>query len=231
MTGRRAMPALSLAALALSALLAGCSSSGSSDLGRIAELAKQSILPSEPLPPPVELTRAELNQIPYATIALSLDGGPRSYLVPLADNGGYLTYLDANRRGLVMLGGAVTGTRALGQDLRGVRHDPRDPIAFPKPLAGWPAELFRDYQYAVRDGAFYRVTLGCSFQRVAAETVEIAEIDFDLVRVGETCTNAARQVTNTYWVEEDTGFIWKSVQWLGPELGQATVEIIRPYGG
>lgn len=223
--------ARSIAALALGALLAGCSSSGSSDLGRMTALAGQSLFPAEPQATPRELTRAELDRIPYATIALSFTGGPRSFIVPLADNGGYLTYQDANRRGLVMLGGAVTETLALGEDLQGVHHDRRDPIAYPKPLAEWPRRVFRDYQFTVRDGADYRVTLDCIFQKVSAETVEIVEIAFDLVRVSETCTNAARQVTNTYWVEEDTGFIWKSQQWLGPQLGQATVEVIRPYGG
>jgi len=220
-----------IAAVALGAVLAGCSSSGTSDLGMVTTLAKQSLFPVEPPAPPRELTRAELDQIPYATIALSFDGGPRSFIVPLADNGGYLTYQDANRRGLVMLGGAVTGTLALGEDLRAVHHDRRDPIAYSKPLAEWPQQVFRDYQFTVRDGADYRVTLDCVFQKVAAERVEIIEVSFDLVRMSETCTNAARQVTNTYWVEADTGFVWKSEQWLGPQLGQATVEIVRPYGG
>ena len=219
------------AALAAALIGAACSSEGPQDLDRIAALAKQSLLPAETAAPVRELTRAELDQIPYATIALSLGGGPRSFIVPLADNGGYLTYQDANRRGLVMLGGAVTGTLALGGDLRTVQHDRHDPVAYPQPLADWPGRVFRDYQFKARDGAEYRITLDCMFQTVAAETVEIVEIAFDLVRVSEICTNAARQVTNTYWVEADTGFIWKSEQWLGPRLGQATIEIIRPYGG
>lgn len=219
------------AALAAALIGAGCSSEGPQDLDRIAALARQSLLPAAPAMPSRELTRAELDQIPYATIALSFHGGPRSFIVPLADNGGYLTYQDASRRGLVMLGGAVTGTLALGGDLRAVHHDRQDPVAYPKPLAAWPGRVFRDYQFTARDGAEYRVTLDCVFQTVAAETIEIVEIAFDLVRVSETCTNASRQVTNTYWVEADTGFIWKSEQWLGPRLGQATVEIIRPYGG
>ncbi len=220
-----------LAALAAALLGAGCSSEGPQDLDRIAALAKQSLLPAETAAPVRELTRAELDRIPYATIALSFGGGPRSFIVPLADNGGYLTYQDANRRGLVMLGGAVTGTLALGGDLRRVRHDRSDPVAYPQPLAAWPRRVFRDYQFTARDGADYRITLDCAFQTVAAETVEIVEIAFDLVRVSETCTNAARQVTNTYWIEAETGFAWKSVQWLGPHLGRATIEIIRPYGG
>ena len=230
MTARgRALRVLTIAALAGG--LAGCASSGDTNLQQIGALAQVSIFGPEETAPQPEMTRAQLDLIPFATIALSFDGGPRTFLVPLADNGGYLNYLDASRRGLVMLGGAVTATKALGQDLKAVRHHRGDPIARPTPLADWPLHLYRDYQFRQRDGAAYSITLSCVFERVARERVEIVEIGFDVVRVSETCTNAARSVTNTYWVEAETGFIWKSDQWLGPHLGQATVEIIRPYSG
>ena len=218
-------------ALYLAAGLAACSSGGDNTFTRLGALAKVSFLGPEEAPVTRDLTRAELNQIPYATIALSFEGGPRSYLVPLADNGGYLTYLDQNGRGLVMLGGAVTATKALGPDLRGVRHHRDDPVARVTLLADWPQTLYRDYQYAKRDGEEYSITLACVFERLARESIDIAEITFDVVRVSEVCTNSVRQVTNTFWVEEDTGFVWKSEQWLGPHLQRATIEIIRPYGG
>lgn len=219
-------------AFAALTLAAACSSGGDNQFQRLGGLTKAAIFgPGEAPPPQPELTRAELNQIPSATIALIVDDAPRAYLVPLADNGGYLNYLDAAGHGVIMFGGAVTGTQAFGKDLEAVRHDRRDPVAHPTPLANWPTQVYRDYQLAVRDGADYSITLSCVFDRIVAETIEIVEIDFDLVRIAETCTNARRQVVNTYWVEEDTGFIWKSTQWLGPSLGQVTVEIIRPYSG
>lgn len=220
-----------LVLLLAAGLLAGCSSKGESNFQRLGSLAKTSFLGADEKAPARELTRADLDQIPYATIALSFDGGPRTFLVPLADNGGYLTYMDQNRRGLVMKGGAVTASKALGEDLRAVRHHRDDPVARQMPLAAWPTSLYRDYQFRKRDGVTYSVTLACVFERLARETIEIVELSFDVVRISEICTNAARQVVNTYWVEEDTGFIWKSRQWLGPHLEPATVEIIRPYSG
>jgi hypothetical protein len=226
----RGLRALGLA-LAIAGGLAGCSSSGDSSFRQLGALAKVSIFGAEEIEPRPELTRAQLTEIPSATIALSFGDGPRTFLVPLADNGGYLNYLDSGGHGLVMLGGAVTGTQALGQDLDAVRHHPEDPIAHPTPVADWPGQVYRDYQFAQRDGAAYSINLACVFERLVRETIEIVEIDFEVVRISEVCTNAKRQVVNTYWVEADTGFIWKSEQWLGPHLEQATVEIIRPYGG
>jgi hypothetical protein len=234
--GRRSLltpgltPGLALGlALAMAGGLAACSSTGDNTVGKVGALARVSIFGAEEAAPTPELTREQLNQIPSATIALIFGDGPRTFLVPLADNGGYLNYFDSGGHGLVMLRGAVTGTQGLGQDLDAVRHQADDPIAHPTPVADWPGQVYRDYQYSERSGAEYSITLSCMFERLVSETIEIVEIDFDVVRISEICTNARRQITNTYWVEADTGFIWKSQQWLGPNLTQATIEIIRPY--
>ena len=219
-------------ALAVAGGLAACSDTGTqNNFLRLGALAKASFIPAEEPARPPELTRAQLNEIPFATIALRLGDGPRTFLVPLADNGGYLNYLGAGGRGLVMLEGAVAGTQSLGQDLQAGRYQPNDPVAHPTPVAGWPGRVWRDYQFAQRSGAEYSITLACVFERLVRETIEIVEIDFEVVRISEVCTNARRQVINTYWVEAETGFIWKSTQWLGPHLEPVTIEIIRPYSG
>lgn len=217
-------------ALALALALGTCSSGGPTYLERLGGVIKTTIAPPKPRPPR-ELTRAELDEIPYATITVAFGESARAILVPLADNGGYLDYRDASNRGIRLLGGAVAGTEGLGLNLEAVRHDRRDPVAHPVPLADWPGQVFREYQYRVREAEDYGITLACTYQVVARETVEIVEIDFDLARVSEVCTNQARQVINTYWVEEETGFIWKSEQWLNPAIGHARIEVIRPYAG
>ncbi len=228
--GAASRAASQAAALALGLALAACSSAGPGVLQRLGETLVEEVGPRE-APARRELTRAELNEIPYATIAVSRADSPRAFLVPLADNAGYLDYRDSSGRSVRMLGGAVVGSEGLVYDLEALRLDQRDPVAHPTPLAAWPAHLHREYQYRVHETGDYGITLACTYQPVARETIEIVEISYDLMRVSETCTNQRRQVTNTYWVEEDTGFIWKSEQWLGPELGHLTVEIIRPYGG
>jgi len=92
-------------ALAIAGGLAGCTSTGDNTFRRLGALAKASYFGAEEPERPPELTRAQLNEIPFATIALTFGDGPRTFLVPLADNGGYLNYLGSGGRGLVMLGG------------------------------------------------------------------------------------------------------------------------------
>jgi hypothetical protein len=146
-------------------------------------------------------------------------------------NGATVDYRDASNRSIRLRGGALAATAGLGVDLAAVRFAEDDPIAHPTPLAEWPARVFREYQYLAQSGPPYGITLACAYQRVASETIEIIEVLFDVVRVTETCTNQARQVVNTYWVEEANGFIWRSEQWVGPKIGHVTIEIIRPFAG
>lgn len=220
------------APLLLALAIAACSSEPNDVSARFGQFALETVLPeglfgdeTAPAPQP---TRAELDRIPSAMIALSNAIGPRAFVVPLADNGGYVTYLDANRRGVVLQGGAIVGTLSYGIALNGVRNAASDPIAYPRPLAEWPGEVRRAYEYRQRDGADYIVALTCTYERGVRERIEIVERSYTVTRIAETCANRARNVVNTYWVADD-GFIWKSRQWVAPKTEPLTLEVIRPY--
>lgn len=225
MTRRTAGTAATLLMLALAG---ACSSAGPSYLERLGGALRATVAPAEP-EPPRERTRAELNEIPYATIGVTFAGGGRAFVVGRTVNGEIVDYRDASNRSVRLRGGALAGTEGLGVDLAAVRFAPEDPIAHPTALTDWPESVFREYRIHARSAPPYGITLACAYQRVAAETIEIVEILFDVVRVSEVCTNQARQVINTYWVEAETGFIWRSKQWVGPQIGHVTIDIIRPY--
>ena len=223
---------IATAALFLAVSLTACTSEDERPLGAYGDLgrivAETVAGPAEP-PPAREWTRAELDEIASAAIALSFEDTGRTVLVPLSDAGGYVTYQDRNRRGVRLHGGAVAGTLGFGQDLLAVRHQLDDPVADPTPLADWPGQVDREYQYRLRELANFSITVTCVFDRVVREEIEIVELRYDTIRIVETCRNARRSFENTYWAEPDTGFIWKSRQWTGPNIRPVTVEIIRPY--
>lgn len=226
---RRVAGALALAGLA------ACSSSGDSTPERLAPLIQQSVLgdllgTEEAPPAPPVFTRAQLNEVPFATIAVKDDDGNRAYVVPVSDNGGYLVYQDAARSGVIMRGGLVTATQGQSYDLQAVRHAADDPIVTPTPVAEWPQRVFRNYQFNLYGGAKdFQITTSCRYEAVARERIEIVELFFDTVRMVETCSNTERSFQNTYWADPNSGFIWKSRQWLGPRRGFMEIEIIRPY--
>lgn len=223
-------------ALVLTIFVGACSSGGDSTGERLRPILEQTILggtifgDDESAPEPPIFTRAQLNEVPFATIALRDAKGNRSYVVPVADNGGYLNYQDAARRSLIMRGGLITATQGLSYNMSAVRHAVEDPIVTPTPVAEWPETVFRSYQFKLMGGARdFAITTSCIYTLGQRERIEIVELFFNTVRVDETCSNTQRTFTNSYWADPDTGFIWRSVQWIGPRQEPMNVEIIRPY--
>lgn len=212
-------------------MLAACTSDGSSAAERLGPALEAVIFGEEEPPAPPVLTRAQLAQIPFATLAISTPGEPRSYVAAVANNDGFVVYQDQARRSVVLEGGLLVGTGGLGYNLSAIKHQMDDPVARQTPLADWPGGVVRNYQFALKAAEDFQVTVTCSFQVVARERIEIVELFFQVARVEETCGNGKRTFTNTYWVAPETGFIWKSVQWLGPRQPDPFVlEIIRPIG-
>lgn len=221
-----------LFALTVLGLLTGCSSDGSTAAERLGPLAEDLIFGKDaPDEPPKELTRAELAQVPFATVAISTPDSPRAFVAAVANNKGFVSYQDQTRRSIVLEGGLLVATHGLGYNLSAVKHQSTDPVARQTPLADWPGQLVRNYQFALTGAEDYDITVNCALSQIARERIEIVELFFDVVRVNETCSNGKSSFTNTYWVEPETGFIWKSVQWIGPRQPELfTLEIIRPIG-
>lgn len=210
--------------------LAGCSSRGNTIFEQMGPILQEQILgDGEAAPPPPQPTRAQLNEIPYPTISLRVGDAPPTHVVAVADNGGFLVYQDTARRGIVMEDGLITATHGLGYNLDAVAHERGDPIAGRMPVPEWPSSVSRSYRFSIRGQQQYEIGVVCAFKRGVREIIEIVEVRLEVVRVDETCRNSTRSFVNTYWAAPDSGFIWKSQQWVGPRLEPMTVEIIRPY--
>lgn len=224
------------AALALLAGMAGCGPGnefGGLSRNVTADLRTQVLATLgaevEAPPPP---SRAELEALGFATIFVRLPAAPGGApFIALVENRGRVTYVSGDRRSITLEGGQVTGTNALGTDLAGYRSDPAvDPVLRPRPPAAWPAEVTRVYRF--RDGlgrSFTRAAL-CRPVVAAEEAVDVFGVTLTLTPVEEACRTAAHAFVNRYWIETETGRVWKAEQWLGPESGTLSYEVVRPFG-
>lgn len=225
MTRGRRIAGLGLALLA-GAVLSAC---GDTDAARFANVVRASLTgPDEAAREP---TRAELDQVSLAMIAVRPEGAPRSsFLTATTVNEDYVTYYTPAGRSLTFKGGAIAGHRGLSHDLMGFNSSPNDPLVTPTPLADWPDRVDRVFQLRGGDGKIVTRAVVCAPIRGEAVKLEIKEIVFDVVEVEDRCRSGALAFSNRYWVAADTGFVWKSVQWTGPDIYPLAVEIIRPFG-
>ena len=220
---------LASAFLALS--VAACTSGGESAFERLRPQVEALVLGSEAEAPAAapEITRAQLNEIPFATISVQTGDLPKAFVVAVADNNGLVLYKGQGRRAMVFDGALLVATKGLSYDLSSVKHQLDDPVVSPRPVSNWPGQMTRAYQFSLQGRDDYEITVICTPQTPVAERVEIVELTFDLVRIDETCANGARRFTNTYWVDAGNGFIWKSRQWIGPRHKPYVIETVRPY--
>lgn len=216
--------------------LAGCSSGGT---GKITSAALQEIrglLPGgeaggdapEAAPAGPRLTRAAVDEAGVAMIRAGLASEQaRSILTAFSANGPYVTYVSRFGQTLTLRGSRITGTRGLGFDLLSTVVEAADPLAAPRPLAAWPGEIRRRYVFPGDGPAGRRVEVTCRFE--PGERLEITIVE--IVHVGrvvqEFCTGDA-SFTNQHLVDIESGFVWRSRQWMGAGQGLIDLEVIEP---
>jgi hypothetical protein len=227
MMARMWIPALALA-------LAGC---GNSDPGLQAGLSvaldQVTGLFSNPPPPPPQPSYAEVVALPFASIALSLSVAPDAPPALLAANAlanGRVWYVDAARRGVVLEGGRIAGTRGMLRDVLSASHLPDDPLVSGALAANWPDATLLVHR--ARDGLgreslrVYR----CVTAFAGLETVTLYQRDMLLAHMTEDCAAAGLRFRNDHWIDPADGRMWKTRQFIGAEAGVVEVVVVRPFG-
>lgn len=220
------------AALCLLAL-AGCSNG---EFNPIASAVVDEIVPGGDAPPAAApgapLTRAALTRADVAAIRARLveDARP-TILLAASDNGGNVTYASSIRQTLTLRGSWITGSRGLGWDLLSALSSRPDPLVQAIPPAQWPSMVQRSYEFPAFAPQGRIEAFECSFAFGEVKEIVIFEVRHRGVEVTETCSGETGSFENLHFADVETGFVWRSLQWLGPQQGMIDLEILLPYTG
>ncbi len=227
-----------VASLAALAALAGCGSNGTDPIVR--EMMKQvggmvPGMPHEeeaPKAPAKPITRADIQKSGVAAIfaRLESDNAP-TLLYAVAKNGPYVTFASPLLQQVTMLGSQVTGTRGLGTDMLSAWSSSPDPLNRPMPPASWPRHVKRTYELPGQGPRGTVVTYDCTFEPGATREIVILQVRHRGVEMSETCTGPAGSFENLHLADVGSGFVWRSIQWVGPKMPLLDVQIIDPYTG
>ena len=123
---------------------------------------------------------------------------------------------------LVTRNGLVTGTRGLGSDIVSSSYaQTLSAIASGEGTAQRRLNVTNDLDQSIQ------VSMSCQIRTVGTETLEIVELTFATRHLRETCTYTGGTIENDYWVDSrDSRKIWKSRQWLGPEMGWIKLRLL-----
>lgn len=231
MTGRMMRGAM-LAALAL----AGCSNRGGEEgptpLGVAWEAAGQIASglggKDAPAPGPADTPEAmaaralAANPAPLVLAHIGDGAGPQ-VLAEVGRNRTMRTYMNPARQALILRDGLLSGTRGFGNDLM---------VAEPGALAGLirarqAGSGQRVMRYLSGDGVERPLPLTCTTRPGEAQAVALAGRSWQARQVHESCAGHGVEFQNSYLVTAD-GQIPVSHQWIGPQLGHVTLQVIRP---
>ncbi len=183
--------------------------------------------------PPRRITRAMIDQAGVAAIRAGvIDEDLRSTLFATSANDGYNTFANRIQQSITLRGALVTGTRGLGFDLLSVRASANDPLVRPTRPANWPASVERIYEFPAQGPQGKMVRMTCRFEPGKVQTMVILERSHTGLLITEYCTDE-RGVTveNLHLVDQSNGAIWRSLQWVSPDLANLDVQVIEPYTG
>ncbi len=223
------------AALALVLTLGACSSQGFNPIVVEAvkvvnpwDKPKEQAAPAAAKP----MTRAAIDAADVASIfARLVDDKSPTLMTAVTNNGGYVTYASPLRQTLTLRGSQVTASRGLGWDLLSATSSQPDPLTRAIPPAQWPSHVTRSYEFP-SDSPNGRIeTFDCRFEFGTVTDIVILQQPHRGVQVSETCSGPSGTFENLHLADVSTGFVWRSLQWLGPKQGLIDIEVVLPYTG
>jgi hypothetical protein len=228
-TGLRSRAIRGLAGSALALLAAACSSSssGNTNYSQFYQILRQSVSASFGK---VRITREQAAAIPYASMGYSLEGENQALLVLGTDSGGQLLWTSSAHVVIVTRDGRIVRTLGLGHDLSGLTT--RNDMAIPAPAAAMREPFSSTRLEDFPELGLYGILVTCRAHLVGRQSIAILGQAIPTFRVDETCNSLKPDwsFTDSFWVDGDSGLVWRSRQHIHPKGGIVETEIFRPPG-
>ncbi len=136
----------------------------------------------------------------------------------VGDSNGVRTYATAAQQQLMLRGGLLAGTRGLGHDLMS-----SDTAAVGALIRGQRAGTAPRVQRYL-DGEWRERPLNLTCQVAPKGTISAGGVSG--MQMAETCTGGGVTIQNSYVVSGGT--ILGSRQWVGPQIGHVSIQVLRP---
>lgn len=212
-----------LAAVALLAL-AGCSSRGNNyaQVGQAIRIAVSSAFGRH------AVSMKEAAAIPYASMGWRLNGGPENIIVLATDSGKEQLWTSGAHIVLLAQDGRIRRTVGLPQDVGALASASSSDLLSPGAALQGP---YSDRRIMDLAGQF-AVPLTCRVQARGRQAIAILGKSIATRRIDESCTGSTIGWTfvNSYWVDAESGFVWRTRQHLDPGGEIIDTEIFRPPG-
>jgi len=218
-----------LVTLVMALLAASCSSSstGNTNYSQFYRLVRQSWSATMGK---IRVTREQAASVSYASMGYSLDGGNQAMLILATDSGGELLWTSGAHVVIVTRDGRIVRTLGLDHDLSGLTTPNNAP---PVPLLSAVRAPFTSTRLVdFPELGLYGIQVACRARMIGRQSINILGQALPTVRVDESCRSDRPDwaFTDNFWLDAESGLVWRSRQHVHPRGGVVETEIFRPPG-
>lgn len=176
------------------------------------------------------VSAAQIDALPYASLGLRVGRSAPAVVILASIEGEDLHWASADRVVLVTRHGRLVKTVGLPRDLVGTQMPTSDPLTgFGKtPGDASAARVYRFIDLRPKDD--FGVAVESRFDEQGAETLRILGRDHETLRVRERITVRKWRwsTENLFWLDRESGQVWKARQQFCAEVPAITFEVLKP---
>lgn len=178
--------------------------------------------------PESPIARADIDKLSYATMRAKIGRGPRGLLALGRYEGQNLHWYSRDGALFVTRNGRVLQTAGLPENLKGTQWEKEDPVGTGLQKLTGPTEFIRwiDTDYENR----YQMKIISKFELIRREQITILDRSYNTIygREINRAPDIGWKFTNLYWIDENSGFVWKSRQHIARSFGALELEVLKP---
>lgn len=188
----------------------------------------QSLAVSIGIESPPGITIEQAGQVPYSSLGYRLGDSAEQMLVlgTASDNANLWT--SAERRALSTKAGRITKTAGFKWNLSETYWPAPDPLSEGAAASSRSTLRLLDFGDVKRFGA----RLHGQFDSARESEITILGTSIPTISLSEIChcEDFDWDFQNQFWLDRQSGFVWRSVQYVHPNLEPFTIEVFRPPG-
>ena len=178
--------------------------------------------------PDAPITRSQIEASPYASVRAKMGSSGRVVMVLGRYDAPDLHWISADRVAIATRNGRIVKTAGLSENLKNTDFLGPDPVADGLHQLVGTTTVRRLID--IDAGNHFGVPVTSQLTPQGRETIEVLERTYETIVVRE--TNVAKildwEFENYYWVDPDTGFVWKSLQHATPNTPPVELEVLKP---
>lgn len=177
--------------------------------------------------PDYPITREMIDEIPYASLRMKIGNGPAGILILQEINNDLLTWISADDVIFSIRRGRIVETHGLLNDLTNLSISIKDEE---EEMLEENAENNRFVRIlSLSEPEIKSLKINVEKKNLGNRNINILGKEHTTVLIEETVSNnyIKWNFKNYYWIEQETGFVWQSIQQIAPNLPPIKIEILK----